>query len=166
MRALHGPTLEDDRGRYGNALLTRLEVREIRRVDLSVPGFEPRGGLDVELDAGQPMRVLATHLGLARRERIRQAERLLAVLEGASTLPTLLLGDLNEWLPSRLGFRRLRRRLRPAPARPTFPARRALLALDRVWLSAECELVSVAGHRSPLARVASDHLPLCARVGL
>jgi endonuclease/exonuclease/phosphatase family metal-dependent hydrolase len=45
----------------------------------------------------------------------------------------------------------------------TFPSRLPVLALDRVWASPRAHLVSVSSHRSALARVASDHLPLMAR---
>jgi endonuclease/exonuclease/phosphatase family metal-dependent hydrolase len=36
------------------------------------------------------------------------------------------------------------------------------LALDRLWASRDLEVLRVAAHRSPLARIASDHLPLVA----
>jgi endonuclease/exonuclease/phosphatase family metal-dependent hydrolase len=166
LAAVQGATLHDGRGSYGNALLTRLPVRSVSRLDLSVPGVEPRGALDVDLDAGGGLRVIATHLGLGRRERVQQVGRLLEALARRPGVPTLLLGDFNEWLPSRWVLRRLRRSLRPTPARPTFPAQRPLLPLDRVWAGPGCEIGRSAVHRSELARIASDHLPVRAEVVL
>jgi len=53
MEAIAGPTLLRGTRHYGNALLTRLPVLAVERVDLSVPRREPRGALDVELSWGQ-----------------------------------------------------------------------------------------------------------------
>jgi endonuclease/exonuclease/phosphatase family metal-dependent hydrolase len=51
-----GPTMRSHRHSYGNVLLSRLPVRRRRRVDLSQPGREPRGLIDVRLDLGRPLR--------------------------------------------------------------------------------------------------------------
>src|SRR5581483_10937782 len=75
--AVAGSTILRPDSHYGNALLTRHNVREVRSHDLSVPGREPRGILDVDLDVhGHPLRVLVTHLGLGARERRRQTNML------------------------------------------------------------------------------------------
>lgn len=160
--------LPDGHGWHGNALLVRPGTRaRLRR--LALPGAEPRGAVVAELDmpAG-PLRVVAAHLGLLRRCRTRQAAAILATLTEGEPMPTLLLGDLNEWRP---GARSSLRALEPffgsinaAPA--SFPARLPVLALDRIlgWPQGLVSHVEV--HDSPLARVASDHLPLTARVHL
>lgn len=95
------PTLLRKGRKYGNALLTRLPVRQIRRLDLSVPIWEPRGALDAVLGIDdRPFRVLATHFGLRRAERRRQTHQPLGYLKqwDAGEMTTLL-GDFNEWLP-------------------------------------------------------------------
>ncbi len=93
-----GPTLLERTGHYGNAVLTRLPVGAVHRVDLSVPGREPRGALDLVLEAPRgALRVIATHLGLAPAERRRQIRRILALLAPVRPEPVVLLGDLNEW---------------------------------------------------------------------
>lgn len=165
MRPIAGPTLRDHRGHYGNAVLTRLPVLETRRVDLSVPGREPRGALDVELGAeGERLRLIVTHLGLRWSERRRQVARLVALV-GASTPGLLaLLGDMNEWIPVGHSLDPLRRVLGRAPRRRTFPAPRPLLALDRIWCRPASALQALRVHATPLARVASDHLPLRAEL--
>lgn len=158
--ALAGPTLLQTEGHYGNAVLTRLAVRESGTVDLSVPGREPRGALDAVLEtSGGTLRVIATHLGLRPYERRQQMRRLLAQpRDGASA--TVLLGDLNEWFLWGRPLRWLHARFGRTPAPATFPARRPLLALDRIWVEPRSLLRELRPHRSPLAREASDHLPL------
>lgn len=161
-----GPTLLQAGRDYGNVLLTRLPVRQVRRLDLSVPGWEPRGALDVVLDAGsQSLRVLATHLGLRPAERRRQMGQLLRQLqEFDAGEATLLLGDCNEWLPWSRPLRGLNAWFARAPAPATYPARYPLFGLDRIWLRPRRRLLAVRAHRSPLARLASDHLPVVATV--
>lgn len=161
-----GPTLRRRGGDYGNGLLTRFPAESVRRHDLSVAGVEPRGALDVELTLeGIPARVLVTHLGLGRWERARQAAWLAELLDERDHHLTLVLADLNEWLPLGAALRRLRRTLGRPPASPrTFPSRFPALALDRVWAAPSEALRTVERVASPLARRASDHLPVVASV--
>lgn len=167
LRAIEGPTLHDHRGHYGNALLTRLPVASSRRIDLSVCRREPRGALDVELLAGgQRLRAIATHLGLDWRERRRQVARLLALLRSAPDTLTVLLGDMNEWLPMAHSLGPLSRHFGGSRRLRTYPARRPLLPLDRVWVRPAAALRALRVHASTLARVASDHLPLRAELAL
>ncbi|MCA9286132.1 MAG: endonuclease/exonuclease/phosphatase family protein, partial [Phycisphaerales bacterium] len=102
MTPVAGPNLRDHRGEYGNGLLTRLEVREVRRVHLAHDASEPRGAIDALLTRdGHRLRVLVTHLGLRRRERRLQAQAIRAAVErGADAV--VLLADLNEWMPGLL----------------------------------------------------------------
>jgi endonuclease/exonuclease/phosphatase family metal-dependent hydrolase len=157
-----GPTLLHRDGHYGNAVLTRLPLHSVRRIDLTVPGREPRGALDVTLDAFEDgLRVIATHLGLAPMERRRQMRQLLSLMPPeAVRRPVILLGDLNEWLLWGGPLRWLRARFGRSPAPATFPARHPVLALDRIWVTPERLRRSLAAHASPRSREASDHLPL------
>jgi endonuclease/exonuclease/phosphatase family metal-dependent hydrolase len=50
------------------------------------------------------------------------------------------------------------------PAPRTFPAGRPMFALDRVWVRPRSYLLSVRAHASELSRLASDHLPIVARL--
>ncbi len=159
---VRGPTLEAEG--YGNALLSRLPVRAVRRLDLSVRRREPRGALDVELGRGdRRLRVVATHLGLAWAERRRQVRRLLEALGPPDADQVLVvLGDMNEWWAAGGSLGPLHRAFGRPPAARTFPSRWPLAALDRVWVHPRQRLGRVAAHASPGARVASDHLPLVA----
>src|SRR6185369_3964250 len=57
MAGVAGPTLVTARGEYGNAVLSRHPVTAAVRLDMSVPGREPRGALDVRADCnGRPLR--------------------------------------------------------------------------------------------------------------
>lgn len=155
-----GPTLLRAAGHYGNAILTRLVVRRIDRLDLSVPGREARGAIDVELEtADGTVRVLATHLGLGAGERRTQMQQILARLS-PTPAPTVLMGDLNEWFLWGRPLRWLRAHFGRAPAPASYPARWPLLALDRIWVEPTAVLRDVCAHRSALAQIASDHLPL------
>jgi endonuclease/exonuclease/phosphatase family metal-dependent hydrolase len=167
MEAVRGPTLLRGDEDYGNALLTRLPLRALRRLDLSEAGREPRGALDVELEKhGRPLRLIATHLGLRPWERRRQVRRLLEEIPRSPVRPLILLGDLNEWLPGSRPLRWLVRELGGASDIPTFPARRPLLALDRALVTPAHALIDLQAMGGGEASVASDHLPLCGRVRL
>lgn len=162
-RAVAGPNIRDHRGHYGNLLLTRMPAQRIRRVDLSEPGREPRGAIDVDLlIGGNRLRVIVTHLGLAVRERRRQAARLRDVVLDRPDQPTLILGDFNDWLPGGLSLRPLLA-VCGATAHPgSFPSFWPILALDRILAYALPLRPLVRTHVSPLARKASDHLPIIA----
>ena len=165
-QVLAGATIIDPvRGDYGNALLTRQRVKSFCRIDLSVDGREPRGAIDVTLDCGEEtLRVVATHLGLRPAERREQVTRLLNVLaEAPAALPTILLGDLNEWFLWGRPLRWLHRHFEQTPAPATFPSGFPVFALDRIWVKPRHLLRRLFVHASPLAREASDHLPVVAR---
>ncbi|MEX0959429.1 MAG: endonuclease/exonuclease/phosphatase family protein [Burkholderiales bacterium] len=161
MTALAGMTLKRGDADYGNALLTRLPVDAMERIDLSVKGCEPRGLIDVRLrHRDGPVQVLATHLGLRAAERRAQLDLLLAQLGRDPAPSTVLLGDFNEWWPWSNTLRRLRARFPYCHAPPTFPTRFPLLCLDRIWLSAGDRPQRVGRERGRTARKASDHLPV------
>lgn len=165
---LHVSDLADGHGWHGNALLVRRGTR-VRFHRIALPGAEPRGALVAELGLAEgPLRVIAAHLGLLRRCRRRQIETLLRVLHESPPMPTLLLGDLNEWRPgARSSLRPLESMfgsIRESP--PSFPARLPLLPLDRILGWPHGLVAEVRVHRSLTARNASDHLPLTALVRL
>jgi endonuclease/exonuclease/phosphatase family metal-dependent hydrolase len=164
---IEGTTLRNPDGHYGNALLTRLPAADIHRIDISVPHRERRGALDVRLAANcLSVRVVATHLGLRAGERRYQIGRIYSMVRNASADVTILLGDMNVWFGRKGPLRRLAHVFETVPTPATFPSHRPLLALDRLWVRPRSNLTSIGVHRSPLARRASDHLPLVADVAL
>jgi endonuclease/exonuclease/phosphatase family metal-dependent hydrolase len=77
----------------------------------------------------------------------------------------VLAGDLNEWLPWGRPLRWLDEVFGAQPGAPaTFPSGRPVLALDHVRVRPPRRLLGVRVHATPLARAASDHLPLVADV--
>jgi len=158
--AFAGPNLRDHRGHYGNLLLSRLPMRQARRVDLSEANREPRGAIDVDLDAGGAcLRLIVTHLGLGARERWRQAARLGSAVRRRGQ-PTLLLGDFNEWIPGSPTLHPLLKLCMATAVPATYPSFRPFLALDRILACGFSSPPPVRTHASPLARQASDHLPV------
>lgn len=163
------PTFDCSHGTFGNVLLTRFPIVDVRRCDLAVARCEPRGAIDVDLDArGAILRVVTTHLGLRGRERSEQVERILERLAARHRKAdvTVLLGDINEWRPRARPLRRLDRELGPSRALRTFPSSRPFFALDRIWVSPASQLLDVEVWRDPPARIASDHLPVRATLSL
>lgn len=165
LQAFAGPSVERRNGHYGNVLLTSCKVLALHKVDLSYPRREPRGAIDADLEiAGEPVRVIVTHLGLSQAERRFQVRKLLAVLNPRRTRIVMLLSDFNEWLPAGRSLRWIHSHLGKTALIRTFPARFPIFALDRIWVSPAAALTELCCHRTPLARVASDHLPLKATI--
>jgi endonuclease/exonuclease/phosphatase family metal-dependent hydrolase len=155
-------------GSYGNAVLTRLPVLGSSRCDLSWRRREPRCCLRVDLKVRDTaLHVFNCHFGLALRERREQIRVLARFIKDSATLagPRIVMGDFNEWHagPITRGLKRefsspMRRMHRTHPA--WFP----LFKLDRLYWDVELEGQTFHVHRSRLARVASDHLPITVRL--
>ena len=154
-------------GVYGNAVLTRLPVLGAMRHDLSHGLREPRGCLRVDVGVGDvTVHVFVCHFGLAFRERRAQLELLAGIIRaGSCGGPRVVMGDFNEWHRGpvtrglRLEFKSPMRRMRR-----THPAVFPLFRLDRIYWDVELEGEAFHVHRSRLARVASDHLPVMVRL--
>lgn len=159
--------IRDAHGWHGNLILVREAVVEMVE-QIALPGLEPRGSLLVDLRIkGQALRVISAHLGLLRSSRRAQARMLMERIAGLDARPTLLMGDLNEWREGKgSSLVALHDHFVPAPAVRSFPARRPLLALDRLMACTQGELHDVSVHHSALARIASDHLPIKALLRL
>ena len=167
MTAISGPALKHHRGSYGNAVLTRWPVTAVRRLEIGVIGREPRAVLDTDIEiAGADVRVVVTHFGLRNSERRLQTEMLVRMLRTRDEGPTIVLGDFNEWAPIGHTLRRLHAVLGRSRGVPSFPSRLPMLALDRIWVRPAASLVGLRAHRSRLASVASDHLPVLGAVYL
>ncbi len=163
------------RGHYGNAILSRFPISDVRDIELTIPLKKRRRALAVRchLRSGEHERSLIVfnfHLGLAGYERRIQLRRLLsdeAYQRTQQATPLILGGDLNDvWGTSG------RRILEPAGLKPacglvnTFPAVRPLRPLDRVYFRGSLRCHHCFRSRVNLARQASDHLPLIAEFEL
>jgi endonuclease/exonuclease/phosphatase family metal-dependent hydrolase len=167
MNPVAGPTLARSVGHYGNGMLTRFPVIAIRKLDLSVPGREPRGALDVDLDVdGTPFRVIVTHFGLRATERRAQVQSLLKVLSKDQDHPVAVLGDFNEWSIKGPVVRMLDSVLGASAAVPSYPSWWPVWSLDRIWVRPRRVVDSCRPHATIASRLASDHLPIVASIKL
>ena len=160
---VEGPLLLEPGGHYGNALLSRLPLRLLRRHRFLRASREARGFVHAELAApdGRVWHVIATHLDLGPRARSAQIGTLAGEL-ATTPHPALLMGDLNEWRAWTRALAALRGAGRLLPPRPSFPSRYPVLALDRIAVRGARALEGPVVHRTPLSRRASDHLPVWA----
>lgn len=165
--------------KLGDAVLSRLPLRLMRAAALPSQSRwkrERRGAIWVCVEnAGHPVHLINTHLGLNRRDRLAQTETLF----GADWLghsqcgpPLVLCGDFNA-RPGSCVHRLVLEHLRDVHAglavrrpRRTFPTRYPVVSLDHVFLSAEFTVRHVEVVRTPLTRVASDHYPLLVELSL
>ena len=164
MQLVTGTTVHRSDGAYGNAVLTHLPLRGVATFDLSVKTREARGGIRVDLAfREQILHVFNVHLGLRRHERAAQVKWLIErhILWDDRTGPRIVIGDLNEWFPGRVG-RALRHEFTSLRRRLTHPALLPLWALDRIYWDHTVRGEGLRVHRTRLSRVASDHLPLVA----
>lgn len=167
MQLIEGFTLSSAGARYGNALLSKLPVSAVNRIDISVKKREPRGVIEITLNHNcKKVALWATHLGLGIHERRQQINTLLEVIDSADADVSILLGDFNEWFPWGRPLRALNGWFTKAQSPATFPSRRPFLKLDRIWVRPVNRLTTLRAHSTKLSRVASDHLPLLADVAL
>jgi endonuclease/exonuclease/phosphatase family metal-dependent hydrolase len=152
-------------GWHGNAILVRRGIEVRNATPLIIPTLEPRGAVVAELRiGGQALRILGVHLDLSGLWRRRQIRAILTHLDAAPHMPTVIMGDFNQWSNrgalSEFAFHH--HRLVQTP--PSFHSRRPVARLDRIIVSHDLRVEEANAHMSPLAQKASDHLPLWARL--
>jgi len=148
-------------GWHGNALLVRrgIEVTATRHIEL--PGLEPRGAVFAKVGG---LSIVGTHLGLMRRWRHMQMHAILIQI-GEEARSTIIVGDFNEWSDIR-GCEPWADTFNILYPGRTFPTRRPVAALDGIAHGADIAICEHGVLTSGLARVASDHLPIWARIRL
>ncbi len=155
-------------GWHGNALLVKPHVEVMEVAALELPTLEPRGAVLAELLVGdRPLRVVGLHLDLSGLWRRRQMRAILdEIASRPNRMPSVLMGDTNEWRSAAGCLRDLDGHFRIAPTGPSFHSRRPVAALDRIIVDKDLRIEAAGVHHSPSARVASDHLPIWARLSL
>jgi endonuclease/exonuclease/phosphatase family metal-dependent hydrolase len=155
-------------GWHGNAILVKHDVGILDWAALDLPMLEPRGAVMAELlvDGDRPLRVVGMHLDLSGLWRRRQMRAIFdAVAERPQKMPTILMGDTNEWRIAGGCLTELPPGFRMAPTGPSFHSRHPLAPLDRIIVE-DLRIDAAGVHHSAAARRASDHLPIWARVTL
>jgi endonuclease/exonuclease/phosphatase family metal-dependent hydrolase len=151
-------------GEYGQALISRWPIRNPEIHDISYQEREPRRAVRCEVVAPcGVLRVIATHLGLSIGERRDQARALLRLI-GDASVPTVVMGDFNDWFWVGSVRKVLAARLPARSRQRTFPSFCPTFRFDRVYCSPASALLSV--RTDPQARAVSDHLPVIADIGL
>lgn len=160
----------DDSGGFVGVIVFLHPEFEIQSVEvLDLPGRVHRGAVVVEATrSGVSVRLIATHLSLIQPLRWAQMRLISQHIQRHSNMPTVLVGDLNEWRPYG-GVAFSHRRFGvvfEGPAKATFPSRWPILPLDRVVTTKGAQVVSADVLDGPGIRLASDHRPLRAKVSL
>ncbi|HCO92420.1 MAG TPA: hypothetical protein DIU00_00455 [Phycisphaerales bacterium] len=167
MEGVFGKAMDYDGGGYGEAVLSRYPIFEIKNNPLPhTAKAEPRAALEVhiELPGGMKMVFVGTHLDHQRDQsnRMMQAERIMELYENYD-LPIVLAGDLNA-IPGSDPINLLGRQWSYAAQDdpwPTCPSVKPRRKIDYImykpkgrWKIVEIRVID--------ERVASDHCPVFA----
>jgi endonuclease/exonuclease/phosphatase family metal-dependent hydrolase len=174
------PAMRSGDEQYGNAIVSRFPIT--LKCAAEMPGAAPwycreqRSAIwiQAETDLG-PVHIINSHFGLGYSERSLQAKLLIGRAWLGSVPrdePVILLGDFNSVRTSRAyrlietHLRDVRTLVRPQRAFRTFPTRFPSLAVDHIFVNAPLAPTHLNVHRTPLARLASDHFPLVCELTL
>ena len=155
-------------GWHGNALLVRRGWRVVGSAALDLPMLAPRGAASLDCEAdGRLFRLIGTHLDLSGLRRRDQVRSLLEHVEDASRdCPTIIAGDFNQWGRLTGAMREFDGGWQVISPGRSYPSRAPVARLDRIVTSPGWECLGAEVHHSPLAAVASDHLPIWADLRL
>jgi endonuclease/exonuclease/phosphatase family metal-dependent hydrolase len=156
-----------DAGGYGNLVLSRWRCHSDEQLSLRLKWRKPRGAqlVVVETPEGQ-LYLVNWHLGLAEKERHWQVLRLLGhtVFHHWAHLPTLIVGDFNDWRnrlgPAVFAEHRFHQATAPPAQFRSFPAFLPMASLDKAFYRGDVSIRHARVARTPEAKAASDHLPL------
>lgn len=151
-------------GWHGNALLVRKGIEIEESHALHLPTLEPRGAVAATLRIGDTrLRVVGMHLDISGLRRRQQARAILQHVAEGEKLPTILMGDCNEWRNRGGCLHDFAERHQLIDTGHSFHSRRPVARLDRIFASPDLQAVDAGVHQSALAARASDHLPIWAR---
>lgn len=155
------------KGGYGNLILSRWPFVSRYQISLRLKWRKPRGAQLVVVDTPEGhLHLIHWHLGLIEKERQWQVKQLLQhmLYQESSHHPTILVGDSNDWrnkLEKRaFAESNLKQATCPPKKFRSFPAYFPMAALDKLFHSDSIQVQEAQVVRTPLARRASDHLPL------
>jgi endonuclease/exonuclease/phosphatase family metal-dependent hydrolase len=164
-------------GHHGNALLSRFPIESSHNQDVTHLRFERRGLLHCAIKVPglrKPLHCVCVHLSLFARSRRRQLDALSLYLEDIATpdSPLIIAGDFNDWrneanelLANRLGLSEVFGGICSSPESPgrSFPARRPVLRLDRIYVRGFAVSHAQVHCGVPWSKI-SDHAALSAQL--
>lgn len=161
-----GPNAFYQRGCHGNATFSQFTVENHENHDITHWRLEKRGILQTFLRHQDTAFVAYNvHFSLTAGQRRKQWMKLLELLEQEPDIPAIVCGDFNDWSGeidrlalNSLHLESVQQHLSPQQ-RKTFPARRPLLGLDRIYFRGLKCLSARVLRGEPWNRL-SDHLPL------
>jgi endonuclease/exonuclease/phosphatase family metal-dependent hydrolase len=153
-------------GWHGNAILVKSDVDILDYEAIELPMIEPRGAVMAELSVrGTELRVIGMHLDLSGLRRRQQVLKILGHIEQRhSVMPTIVMGDTNEWRLRGKSLAGFDERFEIAKCGPSFHSRKPMAELDRIIVDREFSILEAGVHCSEAAQKASDHLPIWARI--
>ncbi|RED17488.1 endonuclease/exonuclease/phosphatase family protein [Parasphingopyxis lamellibrachiae] len=156
----------DSMGWHGNAILARKSATIHMHDVVHIPCLEPRGAVMAQIEVnGIALCVFGMHLDLSGLWRRKQAQAVVKLAEEyGADMPTVLMGDLNEWSAASGCLRDFSRAYAFADCGRSFHARRPTARLDRIMHCSRLQVIESGVDRSAIARKASDHLPVWARI--
>lgn len=83
---------------YGDGFLSKQPPKSVRKIKLSGSATIPRAALEISVTvAGEPVRVIVTHLDLSAANRTSEMEQIIAWMDsgGARTIPAVIMADFN-----------------------------------------------------------------------
>ncbi|APG61767.1 hypothetical protein LPB140_01780 [Sphingorhabdus lutea] len=153
-------------GWHGNALFIPKQAKIIHSETIKLPTLEPRGAICAHIEiGGQHLCIISCHLDLSGLWRRRQIRTILEYIDKhPHKLPTILMGDFNQWSRSGALSEFAYHHLKLVDMGPSFPSRRPVARLDRLLHSPDIIISNHGVCDDAKARQASDHLPIWADV--
>ena len=132
-------------GHHGNAILSRLEILDFERLDVSTNRVEKRGILYSRMNIPNhkhSLHCICVHLGLFHKSRKKQFGKLMEYIQRVvpDNEPLIVAGDFNEWrkhkkneLETHMGMKDAGHEIHGKKLK-TFPSLLPVFPLDRIYL--------------------------------
>ncbi len=149
-------------GWYGNVIFVKKHLETKNAKQLNIPFFEPRGAVSIEL-IEPSIEIIGVHLALMENIRAKQFRYLVNYIRRSKKTNIVLAGDFNEWRKDIPNFHGIGKVITPGP---TFHSQFPVAPLDRFVLTGSIDEVASGVYSTPLAKRASDHLPIFMDISL
>lgn len=170
MTPVFGPSIPLGRGQYGNAVLTKLTVKQSEIIPL--PGKELRSALCVTLGWSEEpspgdLIFIATHFDLNKTARIASIPLIEKYVDSTRDFPAILAGDLNATPQSQtmLDLEKNWKTTTNSKGLFTFPAKKPTSQIDHI-LYRPSQAYTVLETRVLEEAMASDHRPIFTVLGI